>query len=95
MKVTKEVSDQIDNAADRLGVTRSEAGFIAIRNGAEELAGLTSVAGNPLINFVLKVALPLAADETEKQDILAKLEAVKRHRSQRNQDPLPGMEAKA
>lgn len=91
-RITQDLSDQVDQVAARLGVTRSEVIFRSMRNGIDELDGITRAAGNPVINLALKIATKLCADEDEVKEIEQQLDNLAEYRRLKRQDQLPGME---
>ena len=90
-RIPTELSDRIDDLAARMSVNRNELMNRIIRNGTDELAGIVEKCENPIINLCMKIAVNLAADETERQDILDQLNAIAEQRRARNQDQLPGI----
>lgn len=92
-RITKDLSEQVDLVAQRLGVSRSEVIYRSMRNGIDELDGITRVAGNPVINLALKIATKLCADDDEVREIEQQLEHLAEYRRIKRQDQLPGIES--
>jgi len=91
LRIEHEVSDRIDSLAARMNVTRSELLQRIVRNGTDDLGGIVEKCENPIINLGLKIAVNLAANEEERQQILDQLDSIAQHRKERNQQQLPGM----
>lgn len=93
VRITHELNERIDTLAARMNVTRSQLLQRIIRNGTDELAGIVDKCENPIINLGMKIAVNLAADADERQEIIDQLNAIADHRAARKQDKLPGLPA--
>lgn len=90
-RVPNELNARIEKLAGRMNVTKSELLGRIIRNGTDELAGIVEKCENPIINLGMKIAVNLAADEDERQEIIDQLNAIATNRAARNQGKLPGL----
>jgi predicted transcriptional regulator len=90
-RITQELSDTIDSLAERLGTTRSDVMFRAIRNGVSELDVITRSAEHPAINLGLKFAAMLVGNPEEQREVKEQLDRITENRRLQNQPQLPGI----
>lgn len=85
-RVPHELNRQVIALAARMRVSKSELLARMIRNGTEELTSIGDKAENSIINLGLKIAVNLAGNEEERQEIVQQLDAIAEQRRIRNQE---------
>ena len=91
VRLPTELYDQIDELAARMNISKQSLMLRIVRNGTDEIGGIVGKCENPIINLGMKIAVNLAANEEERQEILDQLNAIADARKERNQDHLPGL----
>ena len=86
LRVSPDHIRRLDLLADRMGLDRSEVARRALRNGIEELEGLTKLAANPVADLLFRFVNLMETDQEHRDELLRLLDSLRDHKNKSKQE---------